>query len=448
MRRLPALLASAAVLTGTPQPAMACVPIALTVIEAEELTPEQIAALREECVQLVGNPATAVARAARGEFSNSELRRIFDGSTGQAETCLDDEELAYAMLDSSIPSPISSSTNIDMLWRLHQRPERLDEARLQNLRETLWLYGQGHSRQTLDLGNDEAVALLQDRWNFAQALARYGRWLPRDWVVLQMLSDPQGLHFDPRAYGRLLLVSTVSNDPASAARHLQAANLVLDPRFEAQDPALAEEILRHAGYYPNIETGDLLNLRAANRMWQQIGRLYRASDDEETRRRGRAIELTGDPRSDLDLLALELSADANIIPEWPEILPEPPWSRMLARLTQSYPSRALRRRIAGDAQVALYFDADGVNQGFRIVQSSGSAVLDEALVSGFTRYFRPIIDTLPPELASGAPTYIMMPPTQYRITDLASSLNWQERFDNDGTIVIGAQPRRPRYHCY
>jgi len=73
------------------------------------------------------------------------------------------------------------------------------------------------------------------------------------------------------------------------------------------------------------------------------------------------------------------------------------WSR---RISENYPSRALREETEGNVGVSVSIGANGRVAGCRVVRSSGSSILDDAACKGMQRYarFDPALD------AAGNPT--------------------------------------------
>ncbi|MEM6826604.1 MAG: energy transducer TonB [Pseudomonadota bacterium] len=75
-------------------------------------------------------------------------------------------------------------------------------------------------------------------------------------------------------------------------------------------------------------------------------------------------------------------------------------SRWARRISENYPSRALRTETEGNVRVTVSVGPNGRVSGCRVSQSSGSSILDEAACKGMSRYarFDPALD------ASGNPT--------------------------------------------
>lgn len=73
------------------------------------------------------------------------------------------------------------------------------------------------------------------------------------------------------------------------------------------------------------------------------------------------------------------------------------WSR---RISENYPSRALREEIEGNVGVSVTIGSNGRVSGCRVARSSGSSILDDAACKGMERYarFDPALD------AAGNPT--------------------------------------------
>ncbi|MEE4288419.1 MAG: energy transducer TonB [Erythrobacter sp.] len=61
------------------------------------------------------------------------------------------------------------------------------------------------------------------------------------------------------------------------------------------------------------------------------------------------------------------------------------WSR---RISENYPSRALREEIEGNVGVSVQIGANGRVSSCRVVRSSGSSILDDAACAGMERYAR------------------------------------------------------------
>ena len=69
-------------------------------------------------------------------------------------------------------------------------------------------------------------------------------------------------------------------------------------------------------------------------------------------------------------------------------------SRWARRISENYPSRALREEVEGNVGVTVSVGANGRVSGCRVVRSSGSKVLDDAACKGMSRYarFNPALD--------------------------------------------------------
>ena len=63
-------------------------------------------------------------------------------------------------------------------------------------------------------------------------------------------------------------------------------------------------------------------------------------------------------------------------------------SRWARRISENYPSRALREEVEGNVGVTVSIGANGRVSGCRVVRSSGSKVLDDAACKGMRRYAR------------------------------------------------------------
>jgi len=61
------------------------------------------------------------------------------------------------------------------------------------------------------------------------------------------------------------------------------------------------------------------------------------------------------------------------------------WSR---RISENYPSRALREEVEGNVGVSVTISANGRVSGCRVTRSSGSKILDDAACKGMSRYAR------------------------------------------------------------
>lgn len=68
--------------------------------------------------------------------------------------------------------------------------------------------------------------------------------------------------------------------------------------------------------------------------------------------------------------------------------------RWASRISNDYPSRALREEVEGTVGVSVTVSADGRASGCRVTASSGSNVLDDAACRGMQRYsrFNPALD--------------------------------------------------------
>lgn len=446
MKQVVAFAVVAALVVGQTTPALGCTVVISN--EVYEPTPQEITRYRAQCLDLRTHRRANLRRAERGELTVSEVIGLAERYESTTYGCPGDEEFAFDLLAAAVPDPVPLDVDMWLLGAIDARMtasgSRLAAARQDDLRGKFWLLaGDSAWRRSYEPTGLLARAILSDPANMALALTRFGDNNSRDAALLREVSDPASPLFNRAVFAQLALqaLSLEQFTAPTRQRLFQAARLMLDPQLGAPDFATARTLLLAGNIHPYDHLDAATDELAAS-LWQQIGQHLSQSGNPEDRAAGEALLVTGDPLSGQRTVNTALPANVRYLPEWPVQFGEiSGWDRILPRIAQNYPVRAIRNAESGPVETAVHYGPDGALIGFVVLRSSGSTVLDDRAIENWSRYLRPRPpQTLPADMVSGQDLLIRMPTVEFHLA--ANNTETATRLP-DGRIMVTALLRQP-----
>ncbi len=357
-----------------------------------------------------------------------------DGS----KNCRQRSDFAFAMVDAAIGSPVRSNVadwpiQLFFQWKPHGTPaSRIEEVAIGS-----WLLGRaaqgyegsngscGVSAYSLDYTPEgvspariRAMLVQEHYWN--QAHDQFGNNPGRDRLFLQELIDPNSdrhnlnlaAELAPKFYARdrlrgrlpiLLDVAEAITDPAQTPPDYEGAARILDwytPRSQ-----------------PNID--EPINARA-DALWVRVWQTRLSDPDPQVSLAARLALLRRDPNANANAIleeSLGLDTNVTVLDSWPETLPAlREDNRIIHRITDNYPTRAMRRHLGGRVELGIVFGPNGAFHSTVILRSAGD-VLDRAAIRNVERYFRPRVKQLMLTGFEGEYVYVPLPAFEYWLRD-------------------------------
>lgn len=378
---------------------------------------------------------------------------LYDGSAN----CGKDRSLAFALVNQGLGSPVIANYESDAVKQFREwKPADVNQQRLDEVAigswissSTYWMgFCSGHYRDTLPDGYSESEArdwiVKPQYWSIAKE--RFGNNPVRDRIVLEELIDPESPYFNRAEAGRLVpqyfdrkgIIRPESID-------VEVAEALTDPRLGPPDYEAAASILSWYSPFAEWKLSDDVQERA-RRLWVRIAQSRLTSADPQLRRDALLFFDTGDPWAKAGKpLAELLPAGSKIVAldTWPEGLDPLNYGRAGERIAHNYPSRAVRRDIAGSVDLGLVFGPDGSFHRFYVKRGTDPG-LERAAMQSAERYLRPRISELVLKGFSGKYVFVPLPSFEYRLSFNTTDATGGYDEEKDAFLIF-AKPTRLRY---
>lgn len=436
MQRIAMALAGVAALCAPVQGA-ACSVIAVPEIKLEGPPPDW----RDDCRAAMRDMGAYVADLRDGGLGHGDFVAVARAMREGAYGCRKRPARALELVDLGMGSPVTERRGSPaMLSYLEWTSDDPASERRAEVVIGSWIANNSRDlgfcatyyEDALPPGQTEAEVL---RWLLRPeyweiALHMFGNNPARDRLVLRQMIDPGSDRFDLAAAGEL--ASRFGNQRDAYLPEdvqFEVAEAVADPRLGTPDYEAAARVLGpHSFYtYPDSSTE---TIERARRLWVRIAQTRLTDPDPAVRRQAAFMLGAGDPaaRPGIPFEAV-LPAGSTVIEleGWPAGLP--PILNLAGaagRISEQYPSRALRQGQAGRVELGLLFRPDGSFRSVHVTRSAGE-VLDQAAIRGATRYLRPKLEEMRLEGFEGRYVYVPLPAFEYRmltvIDDQAAGLS-------------------------
>jgi TonB family protein len=414
----------------TPTVASAC-----TIMTQLEISSDH---MRQKCRKALANPKKFLAKVKAETLKDFELRDYVIAFDEGKYGCRKNTKFVFRTLDSfySLPERKFSSP-----WLLRRYafawPEEYEPVNRAYVYNLLWLFDENRSYLPKDWTSAEARAFVDRPGHWKIALAKFGNSRERDDAVFASVSDPQSPHFDRETAVQLSAFSSKNQ----LLRKVIAASLYTDPRIGQPDFAKAESLLPISGLYSDFVDNPVQ--QKAHAAWVQIIDGYMQSNDAALRKKG--IQL----KEEMFLTTLEKwptiehPKDGRVwlsLADWPKTAKNPFDSVNLAHVmtADDYPARAMRNEEAGRVTIAASFGPEGKFSGLEVIQSSGSALLDETAVKTMHRRIRPKLDEMTLAGYQGREVRVPLLAVNWQLGDGLSETQGTTRYAN-GTLSITAR---------
>ncbi|MBK8375053.1 MAG: TonB family protein [Sphingomonadales bacterium] len=415
----------------TPEIAAACTYMAPQYVISDDM--------RQKCRAAVANPRKFLAKVAKDTFDSRELGNYIVAFDEGAFGCRENRKFAFRILDSFYSKPDRLFTQPALLRRYaFTWPENHDPAREAYINGLVWLLSDHAAHLPSGWTAEQARDFVSQPGHFKIALERFGTARDRDDAVFAIVSDPKSPHFDRDAAIRL----TGFTSRHQFQRRLTAVALFINPALGPTDLAKAETLLPVSALYDDSGTNPLtVNART---LWEQVAGQYAQSSDAGLREKARSIRAKMAPPSLTNWPKIEYPKDGRVwlsLADWPKNIPNPFGSPKYASLVSvaDYPARALRNEETGAVTVAARFGTDGRFSGLEVLQSSGSAILDDATTKTIHRRFRPKLNDMTVSGFAGKEVRVPLLIVDWQLSDTNSATGSVARF-SDGRLTIVAEP--------
>ena len=413
---------------------------ACTLTSVKTLKPDVTTSYAHECRQLWRNRTKVLDDLSSGTLAYSELRHLAKAMVEGTNNCKVRRGFAFRLADAAVGSPVrngghNGATSDFYSWA----PKNLAQTRRDEVRLGTWLRSNtyvsgfcspGHWRDYVPEGFSpqelRAALISGDYWD--RSLRQFGTNPARDRMILNELIDEQSHLFDP-----MLAYKLVTKADSSWAENytiepfysqvgslrIDLAQALTDGRQGAPNYEAAARLLQW--HRPFIHYGRKADdWQQAEPMWVRIWQSRLGSDDPAVKKAALYALLTRDNAAIAGKpLAATLPDNARleILPNWPDSLAHISTERAYSLMARgaSYPSRAIRERLAGRIELGLVFDPDGAFLKIHIGRSV-KGILPEAARKTVARYFRPKLKQLRIEGYSGRYVFVPLPPIEYHLT--------------------------------
>jgi TonB family protein len=419
-------------LAVTPDIASACTFWAPTEITSNHM--------RQSCRTAMSNSKKFLAKVKADAIEEGQLRDYVVAFDEGKYGCGKNKKFAFRILDAFYSVPERKFSAPSLLRRYaFTWPENRRLAERDYVYKLLWLFEESIGYLPKDWTPEQARAFVEMPEHWGTALGRFGNARVRDDVVFAIVSDPKSPHFNRDTAVRLSAFSSKHK----RHREIIAASLFADPQFGPTDFAKAETLLPLSGLYSDEDSDPML--RKAHAVWIQIADGYTQSRDAAVRQKGVRIREKMSPPTLAKWPTIENPKDGRVwlsFADWPKSVANPFDPVRMAHLITAadYPSRALRDEQTGAVTIAARFGPDGLFSGLEVIQSSGSALLDEAAVKNINRRFRPKLSDMTLAGFQGREVRVPMLVVDWRLGD-----DWNEREGKtsyaDGRLSVVASPR-------
>lgn len=401
---------------------------------------------------------------ATGEQSFWDYNHIANALREGTNGCRKRPAFALAIVDAALGNPFqpwagAAPTAQFFEWKDESiSPERVEEVVIGS-----WLLGR--ARRITPLRNwcapgyyaDEvpagvtrrklAVYFANDQY-WTRIRERFGHNPGRDRLVLRELIDPSSVRFDLKLAAELAPRFYQGDKPRGLMPILvDVAEALADPALGEPDHEAARLTLEwYSPYTPNsLDEG--ANERA-QALLERILQERLSHPDAQVRRDARFAIETKDPHAKAGPSFEEVvgeSVKVRILEKRPDSLPPfKQFERTIERITENYPSRALRRWQGGRVELGMLFNPDGSFHSVHIMRSAGST-LDNAVKRGLRRYLRPRISQTKLTGYEGLHVYVPLPNFEYRtVFEPPKDFDEFEAGFEDNTITIIGELRAPR----
>ncbi len=416
----------------TPEVAAAC-----TFMAPIEVTSNH---MWQKCRTALSNPKKFLAKVKADAVDQWQLRDYVVAFDEGKYGCRENDKFAFRILDSfySVPERKLSAPSLlqryAFTWPEQHAP--VEQAYVYGL---LWLFSDNRSYLPKDWTPEQARAFVEQPEHWSIALARFGNSRDRDDAVFASISDPQSRYFDRDAAVRLAAFTSKHQ----LQRTVIAASLYTDPRFGPTEFAKAEKLLPISSLYSNDDHDPAL--RKASAIWAQIAEGYIQSGDAALHEKGVQIRQKMSPPTLAQWPTIEKPKDGRVwlsLSDWPQSVSNPFAAARMAHLITAadYPPRAMRNEETGAVTIAAHFGPDGKFSALEVIQSSGSAILDETTAKIVHRRFRPKLGDIVLAGYQGSEVRVPMLVVDWRFADAEGQSEGTSSYA-DGRLSIVASRR-------
>jgi TonB family protein len=404
--------------------------------------------MRQKCYRALAEPKRFLAKVRDEKFDQWALAdyvRAFDeGKYG----CRKNQRFVFRMLDSyySVDGRALAKPSLLRRYAFSWPKDKRIESH-EYVYDLLWLFAEHKPDLAPRWTAERARSFIDDPRHWPIAIAQFGKGGARDDIVFASLSDQNSPHFDRDKARELASVRSKNQ----IERRLTTAALFIDPKFGPPDPGKAATLLPISAMY-NGDTKDPRR-ETAHHLWKQVADAYVASNEPAKQDRGRMLKAKMAPVSENNWPHIAYPNDGRIwlsLTNWPTSIKNPfavdrgsfasPSFTSNLISAADYPSRALRNEEVGAVTVAAVFGADGKFATLEVIQSSGTASLDEATIRIINRRFRPKLDgDLVLQGFSGKEVRVPLLRVDWRMSDETNDTDGVSHYAN-GTLTITATP--------
>ena len=396
---------------AAPLDALACSPALLFIGPPTDF-------MRSKCRNALNHKKTFLQKVRKGTVGRPDLLDYVVAFDQGKNGCQSNSTLTYEILKAYYSAPARRRSDPAFLRLfLVNFPADADPAERSEIVSLVWLFVDDKSYIPSGWSEDQARAFVELPEHWPIALNRFGKSLARDNMVFTSVTDPRSRYFDRQLALRL------AEFPSSSRvdRKIHVAELYSDPAFGAVDLPLAERLLPTSVFYTDYSSPQI---GRAREIWNRIAAAYASSADPTMQHKGARIRARLTPPSSSGaLLSVSPPQDGRLwlsLADWPKALKNPFASGRLSAtlLTENdYPTRALREEQTGAVTLAARFGPDGKFVALEVVDSSGSALLDNTAAQAIQRRLRPKLSEMTIEGYSGREVWVPILIVDWQIVD-------------------------------